>query len=259
MGTEKKQVNVIAHRGANRKAPQNTLPAFATAIEEYCDGFETDVHLSKDGAVVICHNYTIDEMSDGAGEITTYTLDELRLFDFGCKFSEEYKDTPLPTLDEFLSLVTKAGRRIINIEIKCPKKGLDALVRATLTVVAKYDCMEQIIVSSFSPAVLKLIKTYAPDCKTALLFPTLDQRVCPTFAPHFLIARAIKCDYIHPMSVIVTPSLVKLAHKCGIGVNVWTVNDEKTVKFLAKIGVDGIITDTPGEVREMLKKAGHHV
>ena len=74
---------IIAHRGANKKAPQNTLPAFRLAVEEGADGFETDVHLTKDGRAVICHNYTIDATSDGRGAIADYTFDELRLFDFG--------------------------------------------------------------------------------------------------------------------------------------------------------------------------------
>ncbi len=65
---------VIAHRGASKAAPQNTMPAFLKAIEMGADGFENDVHLTKDGHVVICHNYDIDETSDGSGFIADYTL-----------------------------------------------------------------------------------------------------------------------------------------------------------------------------------------
>ena len=98
-------VKVIAHRGSNKKAPQNTLPAFRQAIAEGTDGFETDVHLTKDKKLVICHNYTIDDTSNGVGNITSYTLGELKKFDFGSYFGNDFANTPLPTLDEFLDLV----------------------------------------------------------------------------------------------------------------------------------------------------------
>ena len=71
---------ILAHRGANKHAPQNTIPAFLKAIELGADGVENDVHLTKDGELVICHNYTIDETSDGKGNISDYTLEELKKF-----------------------------------------------------------------------------------------------------------------------------------------------------------------------------------
>ena len=69
--------NVIAHRGANLVAPQNTIEAFRKAIEIGCDGFETDIHLTKDGIPVVCHNFTIDETSNGVGAIKDMTLEEM--------------------------------------------------------------------------------------------------------------------------------------------------------------------------------------
>lgn len=250
---EKKPVKIIAHRGANRSAPQNTMPAFALAVEEGCDGFETDVHLTKDGIPVICHNYTIDAMSDGTGEITSYTLDELKLFDFGSYFSEEYKDTPLPTLDEFLDFVADKNK-IINIEIKCPKKEGDSLVLATLESIRKHGCLENVIISSFSPAVLKAVKKYCPECKTAFLYPINDPKVClPVFFP-FALAKSVKADILHPFASLVNPTTVKIAHRLGFKVNVWTVDDRVTGRYLVKCGVDGIITDVPGKMREYIEK-----
>ena len=67
--------NVISHRGANRVAPQNTIEAFKRSIEIGCDGFETDIHLTKDGIPVVCHNFTIDETSTGKGAIKNMTLE----------------------------------------------------------------------------------------------------------------------------------------------------------------------------------------
>ena len=114
---------VLAHRGANKVAPQNTIPAFKKAIEFNADGLETDVHLSKDGHIVICHNYTIDETSNGVGRVDEMTLSELKNFDFGSYFSDDFKGVSLPTLPELLDL-TKS-MKLINIEIKPPKKDCE--------------------------------------------------------------------------------------------------------------------------------------
>ena len=89
---------VLAHRGANKVAPQNTIPAFMKALEFNADGIETDVHLSKDGEIVICHNYTVDETSNGKGLIDELTLAQLKAMDFGFYFNKDFSGVFLPTL-----------------------------------------------------------------------------------------------------------------------------------------------------------------
>ena len=246
---------IIAHRGANKKAPQNTLPAFVTAINEGTDGFETDVHLTKDGIPVICHNYTIDATSNGRGDITSYTLAELKKFDFGAYFSQEFKDTPLPTLDEFLELTSESGCEIINIELKCPKdNNIRRLAQETLKAVKKYGCLDRVIISSFSPKVLKTVKEIDARCKTAFLYPISHISVCRPVIYPFLLIKKIGCDIIHPASIVVTKKIVDIAHSLGIKVNVWTVNEEKAIIKLLEYGVDGIITDKPLEARQIIEE-----
>ncbi len=246
---------IIAHRGSNKVAPQNTLPAFRCAINENADGFETDVHVTKDGKLVICHNYTIDATSDGRGNITDYTLGELKKFDFGSYFSAEYKGTPLPTVDEFLELVGPTDAEIINIELKSPKRRENGMVEKTLDAVKAHGLLDRCLISSFDPRILKEVKQLDPRCKTGFLYPTLQASACRFVSNPFPIAKRIGADYIHPMSVVVHPPLVRIAHKLGLGVNVWTVDDKKTVRSLAAMGVDGIITNCPGKVRGYLGAA----
>ena len=249
-------VKIIAHRGANRKAPQNTLPAFRQAIADGADGFETDVHLTKDGVPVICHNYTIDKTSDGTGEISSYTLDELKQFDFGAYFSEGYRGTPLPTLDEFLDLVGPTDAEIINIELKCPKGRMFELVNKTMEAVRRHGVLDRVIISSFSPAILKIVKDIEPRCKTGFLHPTQSPSICrAVFVEPYTILKSTHADYAHPASITVTRLSVFLEHKMGRKVNVWTVNDEPTVRYLLACGVDGIITDVPDKVRAIVEKA----
>lgn len=241
---------IIAHRGSNKKAPQNTLPAFIKAIEDHADGFETDVHLTRDGVPIICHNYSIDEMSDGVGDINSYTLAELKQFDFGSGFSDDYKGTAIPTLAQFLEVTAKSSAEIINIELKCPQSGIRELVQKTLNETDRFSISDRVLISSFSPSVLKTVKDINQNYKTAFLYPTYLPSVCrPVLFNPFSIAKNAGCDYIHPSALLVTPLLVETAHKKGIKVNAWTVNGEKMVKRLLKYGVDGIITDCPDKVR----------
>ena len=246
---------IIAHRGANKKAPQNTMPAFRQAVRECADGFETDVHLTKDGVPVICHNGTIDATSDGRGEIGDYTLGELKKFDFGSYFGEEFAGTPAPTLEEFLTLAKAAALDPINIELKSPKKRREELVRKTLETVRAFDLVDRVIVSSFDPRILKHVKAELPACRTGLLYPCNDPRISgPMLGPLFC-AKKIGADYIHPAYILVTRALVQRAHKLGLGVNVWTVDSARVTAFLMRCGVDGIITDCPEEVRAYAQAA----
>ena len=247
-------VKIIAHRGANKKAPQNTMPAFIKAIEENADGFETDVHLTRDLVPVICHNYTIDATSDGVGEISSYTLEELKKFDFGSYFSEDFKGVTLPTLEEFLTEAAKSNGEIINLELKCPREGMTLLVEKTLDTVKEIGCLDRVLISSFSPEILKTVKALDARTKTAFLYPTSQINVCRPVLNPFFIVKSTKCDVIHPASVAINEKHVKLAHAMGLKVNVWTVNDKKTVGKLIDMGVDGIITDMPLEVREIAEE-----
>ena len=243
---------IIAHRGSNKFAPQNTLPAFAKAIEENADGFETDVHLTKDEQLIICHNYTIDATSDGRGDITSYTLGEIKKFDFGSYFSADFKNTPAPTVDEFLTLVGESSAEIINIELKSPKKKETGIVKKTLASVKAHGLLDRCLISSFDPGLLKEVKELDPRCKTGLLYPTVEFASMMRVVDPFVTAKIIKADAIHPVDAAVTPSLIKRAHALGMKVNVWTVDSEKKAKLLADMGADGIITNCPGKIKTAL-------
>lgn len=243
---------IIAHRGSNKFAPQNTLPAFRKAIEENADGFETDVHLTKDGQLIICHNYTIDATSDGRGDITSYTLGEIKKFDFGSYFSTDYKNTPAPTVDEFLELASGSSAEIINIELKSPKKKESGIVKKTLDCIKAHGVLDRCLISSFDPRLLQEVKELDPRCKTGLLYPTVQfSSMMRSFNP-FPTAKFINADAIHPVDVTVTPALIKSAHALGMKVNVWTIDSEKKAKTLADMGVDGIITNCPGKIKTAL-------
>ena len=98
---------IIAHRGACGYAPENTIEAFGLALEMGADGVELDIHLTADGQVVVCHDEKIDRTSNGQGDITSYTLEELRAMDFGYHFyDKERRGIKLSTLSEVYELLS---------------------------------------------------------------------------------------------------------------------------------------------------------
>ena len=247
---------VISHRGANKYAPQNTLAAFEKSVQIGVDGFETDVHITKDEQLVICHNYTIDETSDGEGEISKMTLAQLKSYDFGSYFSPKYAGTRLPTVDEFLSFVETTDISVLNIELKSPKENETAIVRETIRLVKEHGLFDRLIISSFDPKLLVEAKTIDEKCQTGFLYcPTRmnmwRDRLLKNYVPY---ARSIGVDALHPHYAFVDEKYVESAHEAGIKVNAWTVDSVKAIENMINCKVDGIITNFPDVTNGLIDK-----
>lgn len=244
--------NVISHRGSNKIAPQNTLPAFRQSILYKADGFETDVHLSADGVPVICHNYEVDETSDGKGEISSILLEDLKEMDFGSYFHPSYKGTRIPTLEEFLLLCEKANLKILNIEIKPPKNHKYDVVEKTIEAVKAHGLYDELIISSFDPDALIAAKEFDETCKTAFLYAPNKYYTIKYFWAIVGFAKEIKVDALHPHKSYISKRYVDAAHEAGLMINPWTVNTERDIKYCLKCGVDSVITDVPNFARKVI-------
>ncbi len=249
-------VKIIAHRGANRYAPQNTIPAFQKAFELGADGLETDVHLTSDGVPVICHNYTIDGLSNGKGAIREMTLEQFKSYDFGSYFSDKFTDISAPTLEELLSLCAENDFEILNIELKPPKDNDLSVVKKTIDMVNEYGLYDKMLISSFSAHLLIEAKKIDRNCKTAYLYSPDKKDFYRVGRKIEKFAHEIGACAIHPIDILVTRQTVEKAHAEGIKVNVWTVNKKNSILKLAEYGVDGLITDKPDFVRQVLLEAG---
>ncbi|MBE6800253.1 MAG: glycerophosphodiester phosphodiesterase [Ruminococcaceae bacterium] len=252
------ECNVIAHRGANIIAPQNTIEAFRMSMEIGCDGFETDIHLTKDGIPVICHNFTIDETSNGTGAIKDMTLEELRQLDFGSYKGAEYEGVKIPTLDEFLELSKSMGDKMkfLDIELKSEHFGEAGteLAEKTIDAVKNHGLFDKLLISSFDPAILVVCKKIDKNCKTGILYAP-DKLIGMKIAPRpVAFAKEIGADALHPYYMLVTRLYVERAHRAGLQVNPWTVNKESVAKKLIKYGVDGLITDDSALMNTLLGK-----
>lgn len=163
---------VIAHRGASAIAPENTIAAFLAAQRLGTDGIETDVQLTREGKLVMHHNYTIDANSNGSGRISDMSLEEIRRFDFGSWKGPEFAGEKIPTLDECLAVTSPF--RVINIELKAPMNRSIPYVQPVADAIAASGLQEKIIVSAFDHTLLREMKQYLPSLRVgALTLPSI--------------------------------------------------------------------------------------
>ena len=242
---------IIAHRGANKYAPQNTLEAFDKAIEQQADGVETDVRITKDGHLVLCHNSTIKATSDGKGKIREKYLGELFNYDFGSWFGSRYENTSIPTLDEFLRRMKEKNVGLIDIELKADKLG-KTIVDRVIAKVHEYGLSGKAMISSFDAALLRYSKETDSEIKTGYLYPYFSSTLRSKIFDQVQNAKKNSFDFLLPHRSFLNGELVKSAHDNGIKVMPWTVNDINLINKYALWGVDGIITDYPDIMRNKL-------
>ena len=231
---------IQAHRGASAYCPENTLEAFSRAIEQGADCIELDVHLTKDGEIVVAHDEKLERVSNGTGYINDHTLQELKSLDFSKLFfpgtGTAYR---IPTLAEVLSLV-KPSALTMNIELKTTERLYPGLVEKLISLIEKYAMAGRVIYSSFNHYSLREIKKIDPRAKIGLLYEL-------GMVDPWVYANYVGADAIHPHYYVIAalPETVKHCHENNIKVNVWTVDDPEAIKLMLKSGVDGIITNKP--------------
>lgn len=235
---------ILGHRGANKRAPQNTIPAFKAAIEHGADGVEFDVQMSSDGVLVICHNFTINETSNGSGNVCDLTFEELRVFDFGAWFAPEFVGTKIPTLKETLDTVK--DMKCINVEIKKPPVKKREVVEKTVAMVKEYGIEDKVIFSSFDFEVTDMIKEIDPSLKVGLLYDPLpedlyDKRL--VLGEYVKVAQEHNADALHPHVKLTGSIYNRKCHKNDIAVNIWGVKNDMELEKAKLLDYDIIITD----------------
>jgi len=234
---------VIAHRGASGLAPENTLPAFALAIDKGCDWIECDVHLSADEVVIVMHDAEVDRTTDGTGAIADHTLAELETLDAGSWFSKAFAGTRVPTLAETLDLVR--GNTRLDIELKAADTRLAG---AVLDVVLATEMLDQVVLSSFDHAHLERALEIEPAVNLAPLFNT---DMAHALGPSGVVETATRLG----ASVVIMsyrsfnlanplPAYLAAIHDDGLALWLYTV-PRVLAPYYSKRGVDGIITNYP--------------
>jgi glycerophosphoryl diester phosphodiesterase len=241
---------IVAHRGASKGAPENTIPAFELAWERGADAIEGDFYLTKDGHVVCFHDTNTKRITGQTLLVIDSTLEELRKLDVGSHHSEIFKDTVMPTLAEILATIP-AGRKIY-IEIKC---GAD-IVSYLLNDLEKSDLdQEQIIVISFKEDVIKTLAATAPYYKTYWLTSFKKDKSgqrSPSRDSILKTLKRIQADGISTGSAMVTQALIQDLQQQGYEYHVWTIDDPGAAQQFRQWGVQSITTNVPGKIRKHL-------
>jgi len=239
----------IAHQGACGLAPSNTLAAFRLAAELGADGVELDVHLSADGVVVVIHDFTVDRTTDGAGWVANLPLEALKELDAGSWFDPSFAGERIPTLEEVFEEV--GHRLLINVELKVPPREDRGLEAAVVGLVERQGLADRVLISSFNPYALRRVRRLAPHIPLGFLYGSAPlSRVARVAA---WLMRDLRPEAIHPHWTTISGAGVRRAHRRGRRVVVWTVDEPAAMRRLAGWGVDGIITNWPDRLREVLQ------
>lgn len=219
----------IGHRGAKAHVAENTLASIKKAIEIGVDAIEIDVHKCASGELVVFHDFTLDRMTNGSGEVENYSLTQLKRL----RVKGEHE---IPTLEEVLEVISKKCK--LNIELK----GKGTAVK-TCEIISEYMrtkqwCLDQFIISSFQHQELKTVFELNSQLNLGLLTKA-------SVSDAMAFAQTINAYAIHPNVALLTKDNVRLAQQKGFKVITWTVNESETIKRMKTYNVDGIISDNP--------------
>jgi glycerophosphoryl diester phosphodiesterase len=244
---------VIAHRGDSARRPENTLASFASALEIGAEIVEFDVHLTRDGEVVVIHDPTVDRTTDGTGRVAELTLAELRRLSAGypSRFGDEYRGERISTLSEVLGLIRERAIGMIEIKYDAVTADAEGGVEAhTLAEVRKAGMEKQVALISFSRVALVRCRQLAAAIPRGHLFHGAE--VADVLAG----AREVGTDLVLPEKGMLSIELRDRAREAGLKVATWVIDDPAELQALAHFDLYGIGSNRPGEMMEALRGEG---
>ncbi|MBF6590806.1 MAG: glycerophosphodiester phosphodiesterase [Ktedonobacterales bacterium] len=249
----------FAHRGGALLAPENTLVAYERGLSFGADALELDVHSSRDGEIVVIHDATLDRTTNGSGPVGALTLDELRRLDAGYRFTPDGgrsfpfrgRGITIPTLREVLTTFPQAR---VNLDLKeADAEG----ERRLWALIQELEAEDRMLVGSFSLLALarfrqlcggRLATSAAPPEIRNFLLAALS-RTSRWLRPAY---DALQVPETWRALRIVSPTTIAVAHRLGLAMHVWTIDDRPTMDRLLAWGVDGLMSDRPDLLAEAL-------
>lgn len=234
---------VFAHRGGSLLRPENTLLAFDYGLSLGADGLEFDVHLSRDGVVVVHHDAVLDRTTNARGPVGSLTADELGRLDAGFH-SPEFRGRTggVPTLRDVLRRYPTA-QMIIEMKVNTAE-----LARRTIDEIRAAEAVDRVALGSFGTRVLRAARAYEPRIATGASREetrlALYRGWCrwPVRHPPY---KAFQVPEMAGATRVVSPRFVRNAHQAGCVVQVWTVDEEADMRRLLSWGIDAVISDRP--------------
>ncbi|GAA0328282.1 glycerophosphodiester phosphodiesterase [Bacillus carboniphilus] len=254
---------VIAHQGGALLAPSNTMVAFENAVDLDVDVLEFDIHITKDGQLVVIHDPTVDRTTDGTGKVEDMTLEELKKLDAGYYFKDVNGDFPfrdqgitIPTVEEVFSAFPSMPM-MIEIKDDNPPERLEEISQKLWALIQKYNMADQTLVASFDQNIIEMFQKVSKnqvalgggrgEAKPFVISSMLSMQ--PIYNPK---VQAFQLPLKDGKINLSKPYIVENAHKRGMEVYYWTINDPKVMETLVKQGADGIITDRPDLLIDVL-------
>lgn len=244
---------IIAHRGASHDAPENTIAAFNLAWQQGADGIEGDYYLTKDGEIVCIHDGNTKRTAGQTMTVAGATLAELRQLDVGFWKGDQWRGARIPTLDEVLATVPEG--KTIHIEIKCGPEMLPALKKA----IAKSKLQPgQAVITSFNIKVIAKLKRQIPQLKALWLTDfTTDKKtgvVSPSAKEILATIEKIGADGVDCKAhAIVDQQFMQTLRAAHKEVHIWTVDDLPTARRFLRLGVDSLISNRAGWLKQQLR------
>lgn len=256
---------VIAHQGGELLAPSNTVIAFANAANMGVDVLDTDLHITKDGYLVAIHDPTVDQTTNGHGAVKDLTLKEIQSLDAGYHFKDlqgsysyRGKGAYIPTAEE---LFQKFGNFRWSMEIKDdnPPSRYNEMAKKLWALIQKYHMEDKVYISSFDQNILSTFNKYA---KGRVALSAGKQEVTKFVIFHKFFLRDLYQPQVDAFDIPTASSgfdltdkkLIDGAHRRGMKVDYWTIDDTKTMQKLIDEGADGIQTNRPDILLKLLNK-----
>lgn len=253
---------IFGHRGASGEAPENTLISFEKAFADGADAVEFDVRLSKDGEVVILHDPTVRRTTDGHGRVAERALKEIKRLDAGYRFTANLGSTypfrgrkiEVPTLAEFF-LTFPQARAIIEIK---PRE--DGVASKVIETVRRHGKEGQVILATEHDRVMSEVRATLREQRLAIAtgfsygeVAEFMRWIVEKSGELSCAGQALTLPCQHRGTVLVTPQTVEAARELGVEMWVWTINETGEMIRLLQLGVDGLITDYPGRLRNLAR------
>lgn len=224
----------IAHRGYSKKYPENTLESF-TAGFEGADGIELDVHVSKDGQLIVMHDETVNRTTNGKGFIKDLTLKELKALDAGSWKHTQFKGIQVPTLEEVLVLAQRFEDKWINIEVKTDVFDYEGIEQRIIDLINQMKIKSRIVLSSFNFQTLLRFKTLDQSLKLGYLVSNPNQETIKNLRQ--LKPQALHSTYVFGLN------LQPLLEELGIDWRIYTINNKEEYQYLVNQQINWIFTD----------------
>ena len=242
---------IIAHRGDSAHVAENTLAAFAGALEVGADLVEFDVQLTRDGQVVVIHDATVNRTTDGHGRVRDMTLAEIRALSAGysSRFGSAYRGERVPTIGEAFGLLKDRARVMVEIKPDAVTDDAEGGVEArTIAEVRKSGVEKDVALLSFSRRALLRCRKLAPEIVRGHLF----QRAEP--GEVLAGAREVASELVMPEKRMLSDELRDRAREAGLKLATWVVDDPEELRRLARFDLYGVASNRPGVMLDAIRE-----